>query len=292
MTEISFFWGGVTHGDHGSYHSNTFAENMARLLNNDITLDSVLTGKANELIVTDRGIASSEVLVDTGSALVNGRLYINTASKPVAVLNNYIVVLKIDYAGKTITATAHALPLVQTPGVTWEVLLASVTVAAGVATVTDLRTFCKFSNRPKAEDIKPAGSEGQIPISSGAIAAFKSFVEKRQGGSSTDWRSTGVTTYTPSGMKIQCGYFVTNEGGSGDMYTHAYAAFSEHFSGDPLCFITGDYDILSDDYNSFLMVRHDLTPGNELEVWGWESTPAGSGIRIARLVSWLAIGPS
>lgn len=131
---------------HG-YTESEFAEVEARKRR-----DGVLVDVGNRLAVT---IAGSVANVDTGEAFVQGFWYKNTTSKSLAITANAsatarvdLVVLKLDRDANTLTAQIHQGVLgggapapTQVAGLVWELVLATVSTASGVSTVTDARTY-------------------------------------------------------------------------------------------------------------------------------------------------------
>lgn len=152
MAEDSFFWAGTTTGDAGPYSDDEFSDFIRDLLQEDRTTQGVLTGVLNELEVTNP--AATTIRVASGKALVDGKLYSNTAnvdfsiSAPVSGSNYYRIALSKDFSAQTVRATrlgpsTSAPPaLTQTDGTKWEISLATVQITSGgIVTITDTRDF-------------------------------------------------------------------------------------------------------------------------------------------------------
>ncbi|MDM7940133.1 MAG: hypothetical protein QUS07_07315 [Methanothrix sp.] len=147
MAQISYFWGGEVTGDCGPYSDDTFSDFISSLMQSDRTTQSVITGSLNELAVTNPG--GTVIRVDTGRALVDGKLYENTAvvdfnvAAPGSGTNYYTLVLRKDFAAQTVRlallgpSSADYPDVTQTDGTLWEVSLAEISItSAGVITIT------------------------------------------------------------------------------------------------------------------------------------------------------------
>jgi hypothetical protein len=152
MTEISYFWGGTSVGDHGAYTDDAFSDFICSLFQRDRTTEGVVFGQLNELAVTN----SSGVVIrtNTGYALVDGKLYHSSANvdhniaAPGGGYNYYRVVLRKDFATQTVRnvligpSTVTYPTVTQTDGTTWEISIASVRISSASAiTITDERAF-------------------------------------------------------------------------------------------------------------------------------------------------------
>lgn len=152
MAEHSMFWDSEN-GDR-LYTSDDFAN-----LFDNILTDGWLLGVGDGFAVTDPG-AGMDLQIGSGSAWIQGRAYDNDAPLTLSFAaadathpRIDLVVLRSDYAARTITmeimegipAASPAAPaLTRVDGVTWELGLYSVTIAAGqldvtTADVTDLK---------------------------------------------------------------------------------------------------------------------------------------------------------
>ena len=156
MVEMSYFWGGTTVGDHGTYTDDQFSILLRALFQDDLTSQGVIHGKLNELAVTNP--VGTTIRVASGLAMVDGKLYSNGADVDLTVVapgggsNYYTIVLQKDFVTQTIRIVklgpdAGSPPVVtQTDGVVWEISIATVRItSAGVITVTDTRDFCHFT---------------------------------------------------------------------------------------------------------------------------------------------------
>lgn len=65
-------------------------------------------------------------------------------------------------------------------------------------------------------------------------------ITKRQGGSTTDWNTSGTTNYTPAAAKIQTGASIVTMAGSTNG-TSATITFPTAFSGKPMIFARIDH---------------------------------------------------
>jgi len=163
MAETSLPWGGTATGDAGAYSDDNWSDAWGSLFTYDRTTQGVVstarTGYTGMLEVTNPG--TSVIRVANGIAMVDGKLYFNTANidetldVPLTGTNYFRVVLKKDFVAQTVrldikeaagnsdggASTAVAAPAVtQTDGTTWEISLATVTITVGpVVTITDTR---------------------------------------------------------------------------------------------------------------------------------------------------------
>jgi hypothetical protein len=153
MTEKSMFWGGTTIGDHGPYGADDFAEFMRALFClNPATQGFLRTPTGAQFFPSVSGL---EISIDSGRALVYGTLYelypftYLTIVDPGA-LRYYRVVLRKSWATKDVVLTMLGPttpgfpPLVQTPGVTWDLSIARLTVPSGgpIQVTNDDRLAC------------------------------------------------------------------------------------------------------------------------------------------------------
>jgi hypothetical protein len=161
MAQLSFPWPGDSGaggtGDCGPYTADAFSNWYEKLFCSDSTNECVIPNIGNELAVTG---TATPVSINTGSALVNGKFYNNSAastltiSTPAGATRIDRVILRADYAAQTVRlvllagAEGGAAPsLTQTDGTTWEVSLAQASITTGgVVTVTDERVFLHFNS--------------------------------------------------------------------------------------------------------------------------------------------------
>lgn len=157
MTEYSWFWGGTVTGDaaqatYGApYTDASFSEAFSDALLTDPTTMGVVyrtdSPYSGNLAVSAPGGAIARVAA--GKAIVNGRIYRNTANKDITVSGGdgtYYIILQSDIAGQVIRATYGVSPVMVQNANYWEILLATVVKSGGVITgVTDGRTFVNNS---------------------------------------------------------------------------------------------------------------------------------------------------
>lgn len=153
MTERSWFWGGTSTGDaalpapYGApYSDDMFTDVMSMMNQANRDLESVLpstrTGYSGYLAPSING---SNVQIDTGVALVDGKLYTSDA-----VLQHlppsdgaWSVVLRKNFVAQTIRQTLVATASVtRNDGITWDVELARVTKSGGaLSSLIDMRVW-------------------------------------------------------------------------------------------------------------------------------------------------------
>jgi len=169
MAETSLPWGGTVDGDAGPYDDDTWSDVWSALFTYDRTIQGVVNtarveaggGFTGLLEVTNP--STSVIRVADGIALVDGKIYYNTANidetldVPLTGTNYFTVVLHKDFAAQTVrvdikeaagnsnggASTAVGVPVVtQTDGTTWEISLATITITVGpVVTITDTRYY-------------------------------------------------------------------------------------------------------------------------------------------------------
>ena len=224
MAEASRIWNSTGTGD-GALTGIT-QQNWLEIFRDSFTSDrytteAVLAGVSGELKVTG---SNSPLAVAAGAAYVYGFYYQNTSSLNLSVTTPTIgttgghVVLRADWSGQTVRAVAvrntdgtNSTPsLTQTAGTTYEIRLATFTITTGGSiTITDVRDFC----HPTAP------------------------VYRRQGGSTTDWNTSGSTNYTPGGSKVECGA-VSVSFSSSATSNLATVTFPSAFTGVPVPVLT------------------------------------------------------
>lgn len=154
MAQSSIFWPTNGVGDGASQYTDAQLQAwLRRTFLRDLTTEGIESGFANELAVSG---ASSPVSIATGAALVYGIPYENTAvvsqaiATPSVGTTGHRIVLRASWAAQTVRVTdiasadgTAAIPaLVQTPGTTYDIPLATLTITTGgVITVTDARVF-------------------------------------------------------------------------------------------------------------------------------------------------------
>ena len=191
MVEYSGYWGGTTIGDaavSAPYSDDFFSDAWSLLFTYDRTSQGVIltanTAYNGMLAVTAPG--GGLVRVAKGAALVDGKIYKNTANvdnavaTPGAGTNYYRLVLQKDFVGQNVRITLLGPSLVGTPsvtqtdGTTWEISLATIVVsAAGVITIIDTRNYVFSSDHYVVDNATATVSEAIALIhqTSGTAAA-------------------------------------------------------------------------------------------------------------------------
>jgi hypothetical protein len=159
MTQISRPWTGTTTGDAGPYSADNWAQVWRNAFGNGAAeADSgpiMGSGVAPDpgLTVAAVGVPNATVNITAGAALVQGTFYLNDATVNQAIAANLAafpridtIVLRKSWASQTVrlailqgTPGASPVPvaLTQSDGVTWEIPLADIAVAAGFVTITN-----------------------------------------------------------------------------------------------------------------------------------------------------------
>jgi len=270
MTEKSYYWDGTITGDAtlSPYSEDDISDHWRKMFQSDRTVQSVLAGYGSELEVTNP--SGQTIRVANGAALVDGKFYETDAAVDFAGAtpgggdtNYYSVVLRKSWAAQTVRlvllanlAGADYPAVTQTDGTTWEVSIARATINdAGTVAVTDDRVYSKS---PLARPI-----------------------DKRQGGSVTDWSSEGLTDYVPSLATVQVGTRVSASGATdGEISITFPTAF-----GDKPVILTQCYDGAG--LNSYTCVIKSLTAAGFVGTVVLGDDTKTNGID----VYWMAIGP-
>lgn len=191
--EISRPWQGRTSqgalGDAGPYTAVQWAEMYARMIGNGAEKANrgIFRGVENELEVTPNSPAAKNVLVETGSALVQGRFYYNAATQTLTIDDNAsgstridTIILEADYTAQTVrldvlkgTPGAGLQTLTQSLGTIWQIPLAYITLASGFTSVTasmitDMR---EYANLPANIALDVTNSSGTT-LENGAVAIW------------------------------------------------------------------------------------------------------------------------
>jgi hypothetical protein len=185
MAERSQFWttNNTGHGPSSGYASDRWRDMLRKLLQSDrVATGSVLFGVDNQLAVTG---AASPLSINTGAALAYGFFYENDAAKALAITTPVVgttggrVILRADFAAQTVTAIVNrntdgvaAIPvLVQTPGTTYDVPIATFTITTGgVVTLIDTREYAKFSARVYGSQLDTSAADAStLEVSGGAL---------------------------------------------------------------------------------------------------------------------------
>lgn len=152
MAETSWFWGGLITGDASlaPYSDGEFTDIYRLLFTSDPAAQGIVSGYLNQLAGSG---SVSPVAINTGAAIVDGKVYINDASInviiPMPSVSTRIdrIVLRKDFAGQTVQITriagvegGSAPAITQTPNVTWDIPLYQVSITTlGAITLTDER---------------------------------------------------------------------------------------------------------------------------------------------------------
>jgi hypothetical protein len=200
MTESSRFWNTNNIGDGPTAGFDRDA--VAAWLRNLWAQagSGVLRGVLNEMAVTG---SASPLAVNTGAAIVYGLYYWNTASVNLTVTTPSVgttgghVILRAGWTAQTVRLVAvrntdgtAAIPsLTQTPGTTYEIRLATFTITTGgVITLTDARSWCKFSDAQDGDGfsgvtgLSVIGRSANTSGASGAITAgTDAYILRRSG---------------------------------------------------------------------------------------------------------------
>lgn len=159
MTEYGAPWDGISVGDASvaPYSSLEWARIWKMMFGNGLAFPNygVFLGSGDgtnaPLQVTQTGVASTNVQVQIGAALVNGRFYENTAVSTIAVTANSsgnaridTMVLRADYVAQTVRlvirvgtpAASPVRPTLQQDASIWEEPIADIAVANGFITIT------------------------------------------------------------------------------------------------------------------------------------------------------------
>lgn len=183
MTETSYYWADINIGD-GSlspYDDDEFSDIWRILFQRDRTTQGPIDDYLNELEVTNP--AGTTITVDTGAALVDGKLYTNSSSvsnviaAPAVATRYDRVVLRKSWAAQTVRVAiltgveGGGVPaLTQTDGVTWEIPLATVQITiASAITITDER---EMSRSPLGVETNSAMELIETIVSDGTISSF------------------------------------------------------------------------------------------------------------------------
>jgi hypothetical protein len=170
MAEMSYLWNNPGTGDSPAapgYTDDILMNTVFKMILNGTGNQGVLRGWLNELAVTDGGGLS--INIATGGASVYGFWFENDAILNLAVPNNSTVEVVVRASWAAFTARiAQVAALVQTPTVTYDIPLATVTTVAGAVTVvTDTRDFCEFTG------ILPTGGVTADSIQANAVTIGK-----------------------------------------------------------------------------------------------------------------------
>jgi len=300
MTERSYFWGGTTIGDAtlAEYTDDDFSDRWAELFTIDRATQGVIyterVGYTGMLAVTK--VDDDNVAVDTGLALVDGKVYENDASLNLGVGGDgfYRVVLRKTWAAQTVRAVllgpqAVTPPSVtQTDGTTWEISLATFEKAAGViGSIVDTRAYVNLITTTMIVDdaVDDTKAGNRVPQ-----------FYRRQGGDANAWNVTGSTDYTPTAVRMQAGIFLATIA-DGTTNTSVVITFPVAFSSAPIVyasmeeegnFAAGVHGLITEARAGDLMLANYTTKATfKLETSDDSSV---SGDKVCT-IAWLAIGP-
>lgn len=182
MTENSRPWTGRISqgalGDAGAYSAAQWQQLYAHMIGDGAEKANrgVFRGVLEELEVVANSPADTTVIVEPGSALVQGIFYLNDADKSVSIASNAsgstridIIVLEADYAAQTVridvvqgTPAAGVPALTQSVGSIWQIPLAYLTLASGYTSIpqTLITDWREYANIPGAMGIDITNSSG------------------------------------------------------------------------------------------------------------------------------------
>jgi hypothetical protein len=270
MTEISRPWDGLILGD-ATESPYDAATEFARILSSVAgahgltNKGGICANEENELEITG---AASPIQIASGSALVWGTWYNNSAamsmaiSTPVGATRIDRIVLRKLWASQTIRITkiagiegGAAPPLTQSAGSTWDIPLARVSITVGgVITITDERVFISGGVEPGTitdTEVAPAAGIQQSKIDNTTPAIDADMVDSAHAGTAPD----NVLLLDGSGNAEPDGY-VTSVGMRA--HRHPYAnnrhiesgkavssnsagvtvSFTTHFASSPVVILT------------------------------------------------------
>lgn len=213
-------------------------------------------------------VAGSTISVDTGAGLVDGIPYENTTSVAVALpvptvgTTGHRIVLRANWANQTVRifdlASADgvaAIPAaVQTPGTTYDITLATLTITTlSAIAITDARAYCHYTTRVSTTMLDDlAVTLAKLANSSISTAKLQldsvddtivgqrvPALTRRQGNSATDWQVPGTANFTPGNVRIQTGT-VSVTIAIGNYGAAATITYPVAFSQAPLAFATAE----------------------------------------------------
>ena len=281
MAETSIMWTTGATGDGATAYTQAQCILWLRQTFCGADNEGVAKNYLNELATTG---ASSPVATNTGGAYVYGFPYNNSTSVDTAIptpsSNTRIdrLVLRANWSAQTVRITriagtegAGVPSITQNDGTTWDIPLyqASITTG-GTITLTDEREF-----------LHP-----NIAVDTDMIDDDVTQFYRRQGGSATDWFSSGTTTYIPGAARMQGG--VVEWTGSSTDYALVAVTFPVAFSYKPLvlCIAAFDSAIAAHRIITCIDASTITTTGVTLQ---WRSIEASNHTSVNLI--WLAIGP-
>jgi len=266
MTEMSYPWDGVDLGDAATY-APYFAEDWHQMYSDMLAMDGsygvfMRAGNALEATLT---VNDTPCIVDTGSALVAGQFYRNTAAVSLTIL-------------REVALTRYDRVVVRR---TWATKLSRLTLVAGVpgagVPVALETTLNVLYDIPIAIIQVPAA--GNMIITDDRVYRGFPDVSDRQGGSATAWNTAGTTTRKTGAVRIQCGEITCAAGGSFGV------TFPVPFAQIPLVFLTTDGNVWNTAWIGSCTVNGCTGGILEHTLAGFFHASAN-----AKTVAWLAIG--
>lgn len=178
MTQLSYIWDTGGGGD-ASPHSEAQTANLYKAVFEALSANKgVVPGLLNELACT---ISGTNLVTNTGYAIVDGHPYYNDASLNTAITTPSVGttgrrgVLRCSWSAQTVRVTiissadgtATVPAMTQTPGTTYDIPLCSfTTTTGGVSTITsDDREFCGLSSTDRTVIDVRAGINGRRLLS-------------------------------------------------------------------------------------------------------------------------------
>ena len=186
MAETSRPWQGTTIGDAGPYSANDWQTTWEQMFNG-ANNRGVLFGIDEELQVTQTTVASNQIVVNTGAAIVQGIWYYNDADTNLSIATNAsgstridIIILEANWTNQTVrvskvqgTPGSGVPALTQTSGVLWQMPLAYVTAASGFVTITNanITDWREYANIPPVFAI-PVSNVSASVLESGSVCIW------------------------------------------------------------------------------------------------------------------------
>ena len=268
MAESSILWTTGSTGDGASPYTQLQTTDFFRaiLVGDQEASQGVLAGYVNQLAVTSGAV--DQITVAAGRAIVYGFPYENNDTLNKAIVRPIVdttggrVVLRANYSAQTVRVTINrntdgvaGIPtLTQIQNTTWDIPLATFTITTGgTVTVTDARDYCRYPT---------------------------TLITDRQGGSASNWGTSGTISYKVGGMKIEVGSvnWSGTAAASGNVnITHATA-----FADTAMYFATANVA------NGKVNIAVSPTSSSVATLY-WETTDAST--RTSVNMNWMAIGP-
>lgn len=287
MAEQSQFWStnGTGDGASGGYNQQRWYDFLRKIFTTDQSAtEGVLLGESNELAVSG---TSSPLSVATGSAIVYGFFYENTAALSLTVTTPAAttggrVVLEADWTAQTVrgkvvlnTSGVTTPPaLTQSAGSTYQISLATFTITAGGAiTLTDTRSFCHFGTAVNTAMI----DNDAVDDTKAGNRILR--LDRRQGGNATGWSQGGTNNYTPTTERMQCGAFSGAVNASSGTISITYPVA---FSNNPLAWAIQQN-------TSITLAMAVSSTSTTLSIY-WK-TLDGTTFNGTIVVNWFAVGP-